>query len=235
MKAQITAEYIIMFILLLSVFIIVSIIMFNSYQQLKYYAEYKQAKNFLDQLMINTNNVWESEENSSKLVFLYFPEFEIDFNKSQIENKIIKLYMPKFGEVYKIADYNLSGRLSNQTNYYYILKNNSKVFVYPATKIQISKSGFYINSTPTQEKLIIKNLGPISLNCTQTFVINNCPFCSYSAIGTSIIGPSGELEGNLSIPSLSAGIYNGNIKINITNNNGYANYSFEIPITIEVR
>ncbi|MEM4360954.1 MAG: hypothetical protein QXV83_02315 [Candidatus Anstonellaceae archaeon] len=232
MKAQASAEYVILIAVLLVVFLIVATLFFNLYGELNSAIKKQQLENFINTLSSSSKKVYSQGPGARELIFLDQPEFDIDFENSKIENKTICLKTKKFGDFCQGVNFEVEGYLKNGS--YYLIENiQNKIRILPSTKLYYSKPGFYFNFTPQNSTIEIVNYGQINLTLNQTIFVNNCINCDYNASGIRILGGGERLIGLVIIPSLSSGIYNGYLEIRATNNLNYANHTIILPITIE--
>jgi hypothetical protein len=234
-RAQVSADFSIVFAAMILIFTLIIIIFFSNYLQLRSYSNYILAKDVLEKFSTKASSVYLQGPGAYEFAFISFPNFGINFSASFISNNTIKLYVNDFGDVYKNLDFNVSGYFfENQTDGYFLIYNNgSNILIQPAPYIYLSKNGFYFNQSNSAQSLIIQNLSPIPVFINVSLV-SSCTSCTYSAAGLSTLAPGQSQEGSLSTGTVGGGLYTGYLKINLTNNYNYANYSLLLPITIKI-
>ncbi|MCX8163560.1 MAG: hypothetical protein N3D10_03325 [Candidatus Micrarchaeota archaeon] len=234
-KGQASAEYIMLIAVLLIVFLVVIVLFFDLYGQLEAIIQKKNAEYFVDSLAAAAKRVYQQGPDAKELIFLDYSDFEVDKQKSKIENRTICLHLKKFGDVCSRVNFDIEGYfLPTQISGYYLIWNDNRTKIYPATYFYYSKPGFYFNSSPASSGIELTNYGHINLTLNQTLYIQGCSSCTYNESGLSVLEPAKTKIGQLNIANLLPGRYTGYLKIEASNNLNYANQTIILPVTIEI-
>ena len=234
-RAQLSADFSIIFAVMILIFTVIVFIFFSNYLQTRTYVNYLLAKDVLEKLSTKASRVHLQGPGAYEFAFVSFPIYGINFSASSISGNVLKLYVNDFGDVYKKVDFVVSGHfLSNQTDDYFLIYNDgTNVLIQPAPYVYLSKNSFYFNQSNSYQTLLIKNLSPIPVYINITLV-SSCTTCTYSTEGVSVLAPAQSQEGILETGALPSGLYKGYLKINISNTYNYANYSLNIPFTVKI-